>query len=51
MLFRSGESDRVRIIAAGVDAYETKLDREHLLQTIVAVMSDRVGAGAPAGGR
>ena len=36
-----GESDRIRITAAGVDAYETKLDREHLLQTIGAVMSDR----------
>jgi len=28
-----GDSDRARITAAGVDAYETKLDREHLLQT------------------
>ncbi|MEW6290821.1 MAG: chemotaxis protein CheW [Thermodesulfobacteriota bacterium] len=37
-----GESDRARILAAGVDAYETKLDREHLLQTIGEVMSGRM---------
>jgi two-component system chemotaxis sensor kinase CheA len=47
-----GESDRIRITAAGVDAYETKLDREHLLQTIGAVMSDRgYRPLTPAGGR
>ncbi|MCK9294563.1 MAG: chemotaxis protein CheW [Desulfobulbaceae bacterium] len=47
-----GESDRTRILAAGVDAYETKLDREHLLQTIGRVMSARSDRPAvPAGGR
>ncbi|MFZ5772365.1 MAG: chemotaxis protein CheW [Thermodesulfobacteriota bacterium] len=47
-----GESDRARILAAGVNAYETKLDREHLLQTIAEVMSaGTAGPAAPAGGR
>lgn len=47
-----GESDRARIMAAGVDAYETKLDREHLLQTIGDVMSARSDwQVAPAGRR
>jgi two-component system chemotaxis sensor kinase CheA len=47
-----GESDRARIMAAGVDAYETKLDREHLLQTIGEVMSARSGRPAvPATGK
>ncbi|MBU4264204.1 MAG: chemotaxis protein CheW [Proteobacteria bacterium] len=47
-----GESDRARIMAAGVDAYETKLDREHLLQTIGEVMAARPDRHLPpAGGR
>jgi len=45
-----GESDRARITAAGVDAYETKLDREHLLQTIDEVMSDRLHRPMPPAG-
>ncbi len=47
-----GESDRTRILAAGVNAYETKLNREHLLQTIGEVMSARSDRPAvPASGR
>ncbi len=37
------ESDRARITNSGVDAYESKLDKEHLLQTIHKVMASRAG--------